>query len=244
VDKFGNKRGKNDMMDLLIFTTCGQTEYLEMALKSLNKRSNTFDILVIDDGSKEDIKAIVEGYGGIFKGKEKGRGLTHSWNMGYTFFKENNYERCVLSNDDVIFPGDIPSDLFHGLNKYLIVGPLSSPIGCGGQPVQNVERYISTKRKYTDVKWIQEQLQHLDSSFIDVTYINGFCFSFSRRIIPYEFSKDTLFNPANLNVGNEDELCRRILPPQIAVSTKSYVYHFKNVSFSLLKDRAMEIVNE
>lgn len=231
------------MRDLIIFTTCGQKGYLEMALKSLNKGSRTFDILVIDDGSKEDIKEIAEGYGGIFKGKEKGKGLTHSWNMGYKFFKENNYERCVLSNDDVIFPGDIPSDLFHGLDNHLIVGPLSSPIGCGGQPVQNVNRYIKT-RDYTNVKWIQEQLQGIDRRFIEVTYINGFCFSFSRRIIPYEFSKDMLFNPANLNVGNEDELCRRILPPQIAVSTKSYVFHFKNVSFSLLKNRVTEIVNE
>lgn len=244
MDLIGNGSDKNKMKNLLIFTTCGQTEYLEMALKSLNKRSNTYDILVIDDGSKEDIKTIAEGYGAIFKGKEKGKGLTHSWNMGYKFFKENNYERCVLSNDDVIFSGDIPSDLFHGLDKYLIVGPLSSPIGCGGQPVQNVEKHIRTNRKYRDVKRIQEQLQRLDRSFIEVTYINGFCFSFDRKIIAYEFSKDKLFNPANLNVGNEDELCRRILPPQIAVSIKSYVYHFKNVSFSLLKNRATEIVNE
>ena len=232
------------MKELVIFTTCGQPEYLEIALKSLNNRSNAYDILVINDGSKEDIKEIAEGYGGIYKGKEKGMGLTHSWNMGYRFFKENNYERCVLSNDDVIFPSDIPVDLFKGLDNYLIVGPLSSPRGCGGQPVQSVNRYIKTNRDYTNVKWVQEQLQHLGRNFIEVTFVNGFCFSFSRRIIPYEFSKDTLFNPVNINVGNEDELCRRILPPQIAVSIKSYVYHFKNISFSLLKNRVTEVVNK
>ena len=231
------------MKDLLVITTCGALEYLEIALKSLNKRGN-FDILVIDDGSKKDIKSITEKYGGIFIGKEKGKGLTHSWNMGYKFFKDNNYERCVLSNDDVIFPGNVPPDMIHGLDKYLIVGSLSSPVGCGGQPVQNVERHIRTNRKYMDAETIQKQLQHLDKRFVEVSYINGFCFSFSREIIRYELSKDTLFNPANLNVGNEDELCRRILPPQIAVSTKSYVFHFKNISFALLKDRETEIVND
>ena len=231
------------MKDLLVITTCGALEYLEIALKSLNKKGN-FDILVIDDGSKKDIKAITEKYGGIFKGKEKGKGLTHSWNMGYKFFKDNNYDRCVLSNDDVIFPGDVPIDLFNGLDKYLIVGSLSSPVGCGGQPLQNVGRYIKTNRKYTDAETIQDQLQDTKKRFIEVSFINGFCFSFSKKILQYEFGENMLFNPANLNVGNEDELCRRILPPQIAVSTKSYVFHFKNISFALLKDRETEIVND
>lgn len=231
------------MKDLLVITTCGALEYLEIALKSLNKRGN-FDILVIDDSSKKDIKSITEKYGGIFKGKEKGKGLTHSWNMGYKFFKDNNYDRCVLSNDDVIFPGDVPIDLFNGLDKYLIVGSLSSPVGCGGQPLQNVGRYIKTNRKYTDAETIQDQLQDTKKRFIEVSFINGFCFSFSKKILQYEFGENMLFNPANLNVGNEDELCRRILPPQIAVSTKSYVFHFKNISFALLNDRETEIVND
>ena len=231
------------MKDLLVITTCGALEYLEIALKSLNKRGN-FDILVIDDGSKKDIKSITEKYGGIFIGKEKGKGLTHSWNMGYKFFKDNNYDRCVLSNDDVIFPGDVPIDLFNGLDKYLIVGSLSSPVGCGGQPLQNVGMYIKTNRKYMDAETIQDQLQDTKKRFIEVSFINGFCFSFSKKILQYEFGENMLFNPANLNVGNEDELCRRILPPQIAVSTKSYVFHFKNISFALLKDRETEIVND
>ena len=215
-----------------------------MALKSLNKRRGTYDILIIDDGSKVNIKKTADEYGAIFKGKEKGKGLTHSWNMGYKFFKDNNYERCVLASDDVIFPEDIPIDLFKGLDKYLIVGPLSSPRGCGGEPAQSVEIYKRTNRDYKDAKLIQKQLQSLDKRFIAVTHINGFCFSFSRRIIPYEFCKDKLFNPANLNIGNEDELCRRILPLQIAISLKSYVYHFKNVSLCLTKNRATEIVND
>ena len=231
------------MKDLLVITTCGALEYLEIALKSLNKRGN-FDILVIDDGSKKDVKTITEKYGGIFIGKEKGKGLTHSWNMGYKFFKDNNYDRCVLSNDDVIFPGDVPIDLFNGLDKYLIVGSLSSPVGCGGQPLQNVGMYIKTDRKYMDAETIQDQLQDTKKRFIEVSFINGFCFSFSKKILQYEFGENMLFNPANLNVGNEDELCRRILPPQIAVSTKSYVFHFKNISFALLKDRETEIVND
>lgn len=231
------------MKDLLVITTCGALEYLEIALKSLNKRGN-FDILVIDDGSKKDVKTITEKYGGIFIGKEKGKGLTHSWNMGYKFFKDNNYDRCVLSNDDVIFPGDVPIDLFNGLDKYLIVGSLSSPVGCGGQPLQNVGMYIKTNRKYMDAETIQDQLQDTKKRFIEVSFINGFCFSFSKKILQYEFGENMLFNPANLNVGNEDELCRRILPPQIAVSTKSYVFHFKNISFALLKDRETEIVND
>jgi len=182
--------------------------------------------------------------------------LTDSWNIGYKYFKENNYENCVLSNDDVLFPNKIPEDLWNGLKEYIMIGPLSDPIGCGKflGGFQNIDNYLGGKKDYKDVIQINKNLQkkNPNKKFLQIgkdirlprvepPYINGFCFSFNKEIINYEFEKDILFDPKKINTGNEKELQRDRLNVGKAISIKSYVYHYKGRSLN--KYNRQEVVN-
>ena len=62
--------------------------------------------------------------------------------------------------------------------------------------------------------------------------INGFFFSVNRDVIKYEYSDTELFNPKTINVGNEDDLCKRVKQP-IAIVLNSYIFHFKGVSMEV-----------
>ena len=55
----------------------------------------------------------------------------------------------------------------------------------------------------------------------------------SKEIIEFEYSKDILFNPDKINVGNEDELNDRLLKTGAysLLCKRSFVYHFKGISF-------------
>jgi len=232
------------MASLVILTTCGRIEYLKNALTSLI--DETSDILVIDDGSNIDYSDLSSIYNFEIIQKLKGRGLTDSWNIGYRYFMGGNYDRCVLSNDDVIFPSKIPLDMWNGLNKYKLIGPLSDPIGCGrftGR-FQDINRYLRRVKDYKDVITINNRLQdiHPNKRFLEIgkditlpreepPYINGFCFSFDRRIEESEYEEGVLFNPEKINTGNEKEHQRCRLLDDKAISIKSYVFHYKGQSF-------------
>jgi len=237
------------MASLIVLTTSGGIDYLKGALASLDNEWN--DILIIDDGSKADYSELKKDYKIIIK--DKGKGLTHTWNMAYRYFKSNNYDKCLITNDDVIFPSKIPPDMWNGLDKYTFIGPLSDPIGSGrflGQ-FQNVSSYLGGIRDYRDVITIQNRLQKKHKNYLEIgrdiilpreepPYINGFCFSFNRDIIDSEFSKDILFDPSKINTGNEKELQLLRLKDKKVISIKSYVYHYKGQSFN--KNR-QEIIN-
>lgn len=93
-----------------------------------------------------------------------------------------------------------------------------------------------------DVDYINSVLSKIQSNnrFIETPRINGFFFGFDRKIIKYELEDGNLFNPQNINVGNEDELCRRLTKASypIYVDLNTYVYHYKGISFNKnYKDR-------
>jgi len=243
------------MKNLIVITTIGNINLLEGSLISLSDETN--DIVIIDDGSKMDYKDLRNKYNFTLIKQERGKGLTNSWNIAYCIFKDG-YEKCLISNDDVIFPNKVPEDMWRGLDKYTLIGPLSDPIGCGkfAGRFQDVTHYLSGIEDFKNVMDIQNRLQkkHPNKRFLEIgkditlpreepPYINGFCFSFNRNIIDSEFSKDILFNPIKINTGNEKELQKHRLKEKKAISIKSYVYHYKGQSLNSNSNR-QEIINK
>jgi len=240
------------MKKLIIITTCSNIMFVKQVLSTLSKEKN--DIIIIDDGSKEDYSDIKEIFNVDVIQKPKGKGLTDSWNIGYKIFKSEGYNKCLLSNDDVLFPDKVPNDMWLGLDDYILLGPLSDPVGSGRfmGKFQDVTSYVGGIKDFKDVIYVNKLLQRKKRRFLEIgkditlprkepPYINGFCFSFNRDIINYEFSKDILFDPKNINTGNEKELQRDRLLKGKGVSIKSYIYHYKGCSMNSI-DR-QKIIN-
>lgn len=217
---------------LLAITTAGHLNWLEGAVDSLKDPLN---ILVVDDGSPDEIGieefCLVKGFS--FIKKEKPKGLTDSWNRAYRFFEESNYENCIISNDDVLFPSGFSVGLMAGLRMFDLVGPVTNEPGSG--VYQTVRGFIDFTANLGNINRVQVvlSLNYGSEPFFSFPFVNGFCFAFSRGIKRFKFDKDNLFNPAIINLGNEDEFINRINQRQgkIAICRASYVFHYKKGTY-------------
>ncbi len=237
----------NENRALLAFTTANQLQYNIKGIRSILKNKPDFiDVVVYDDASNDgtvdwcksnDIPIITKDYA---------MGLTHSWNLAYQKFKKQNYKHLMFSNSDIIVPKNALEAILEQNEKYIIVSPLSTKIGVGHQPEQNIRNYYNPpfdEYDYSKTEEIQDFViqNTLPEKSKEVDYINGFFFSVNRDIIEYEYSDTELFHPENHNVGNEHELCQRVSKP-IGIVLNSYIFHFKGVSLEVtnLDDQSYE----
>jgi len=222
------------MKNLLVITVAGQLKWLEEAISTLRDK---LDVVVIDDGTPGDI---IKGFCRQKKldilTKLKPMGLTNSWNLAYQYFKENNYDNCILSNDDVRFPKGFSAGLLKGLDKFDIVASLTNSPGYGydlqSSPFcQDVKRFVNLKPTNKNVNKIQQTLleRYRNNQFRPSNFFNGFCFAFSRSISKFVYNKQFLFNPTHINTFNEFDLAHRIEKKsgRIGICKTSYVFHWK-----------------
>jgi len=213
-------------------------------LDSLNNVGNTkLDILVVDDCSTDDTKNLCDKLGVKIICKEYPHGLTHSWNIGYQYFKENNYDILILSNNDILLPNNALHQMIKIHSESPIICPLSTEKGVGNRKWQSIYKYYPFSKQFinnpTNYQLVQNKIHKLNMkrlnklSPIRIKKFSGFFFLMSKEIINYEYSKDILFNPQNINVGNEDELNERVLKngSYSLLCKRAFVFHFKGVSF-------------
>ena len=232
------------MKNLLAITVAGQLKWLEEAISTLEDPLNA--LLVIDDATP-GIKDFCEYIGVNLVTKQRSRGLTDSWNLAYQYFKENNYDNCILSNDDVRFPKGFSEGLIDGLKKFDIVAPLSNEPGIIWDDVhspacQDIRRYVDAKPTEKNIDELQQILsqRYRNGAFRQSNFFNGFCFAFSTSIAKFAYSKQFLFNPANINTFNEYDLAHRMEKKggKIGICKTSYVFHWKGKTTEKLdKDR-------
>lgn len=222
---------------LFVITTANQCNYTKQCIESLfSANVSLMDVLIIDDASEDDTIKYCKSKNIKFIAKEKPLGLTHSWNLAYKYFKEHHYDYLFLSNNDILIPRGAIEQMVTALAKgFLIVGPLSNSKGVPFNPSQDVSSKVALTFDDNDpenyVK-IQQMLDVIQPEYDYTALLNGYIFGLSRKIIQYEFSTDILFNPKNINIANEDELCERIEDTSLkAICNRSFIFHYKGVSF-------------
>ena len=218
--------------NLLAIAVAGQTKWFEEAISTL--RDDLY-VLVVDD-STEKIEAFCYEKKVKFVTKPRPRGLTDSWNLAYQYFKQNDYDNCILSNDDVRFPKGFSEGLIEGLKEFDLIAPLSNEPGIIWDSIhspahQEIRRYVDIEPNKNNVDRIQQILSQRggSGSFRRSNFINGFCFAFSQSIAKYVYDDQFLFNPANVNTWNEYDLAERINGKggKVGICKTSYVFHWK-----------------
>lgn len=210
---------------LIAVTTYNHKEVTRLCMEYLQELDH--DIFVIDDcstdGTQEYLAQIrVESYC-----KSERKGLTDSWNWAYRYFKcAKEYDYMILMNNDVfVFDGSIEGMLS---DKALVV-PMCNHDGAGyACKEQSINKYwpkLAAKYKYHD---IQDRI-NIKHPLQSIKCWTGFCMCLSRGIMHYELDGGDLFDPKNINVGNDDDLAKRV---RAYVSLSSYVYHLKGISFN------------
>ncbi len=228
------------MKTLLAITVAGQLKWFKEAILTLR---DDLDVLVIDDATPgNSIKDFCkQNIGMKLVTKVKPMGLTNSWNLAYQYFKENNYDNCILSNDDVRFSKGFSEGLLKGLEEFDIVAPLTNNSGygynCESSPFcQNVRRFVNIKPTANNYNKMQQILseRYRNGLFRQSNFFNGFCFAFSHSIAKFTYNNQFLFNPARINVGNEFDLVERIdgKGGKVGICKTSYVFHWKDKTFN------------
>ena len=260
---------------LFTITTYNQLEYTERCYHSLKRieksspevvNNQEIDILVIDDASTDATVEWCTVSGINILKKEKGEGLTHSWNSAYKYFKYNKkYDYFVISNNDVLIPPGAINEMVEVFEKwpFSLVVPLSSIYGAGHNGnIQGIEvHYHGTDEKFvndpSNYQIVQRDILNVKKDMIArnnlylldpirMKMFNGFFFMMNRNIIKYERKDGNLFDPSFLMWKAEDEFNWSELIPNNdypALCKTSFVYHFKEKTTKEIKNYG-EIAND
>jgi GT2 family glycosyltransferase len=237
---------------LLVITTYNQVEYTKLCFDSLKKVTDCkFDVLIIDDYSTDDTIDLCMDYEYEVIKKDKPMGLTHSWNLGYKRFKEDNYDHLIIANNDILIPNGSISELLSVFHKwpYTLVVPLTTTNGAGHNAEhQSIESHYDSidqicnepdnyQKVQDNIFEIKKNIKKSNNLYVVDPYrvkmFNGFFFMANRNVVNYEYEKDILFNPRFIMTKNEDEFNWSKLIPNNdypAVCKTSFIYHFKGVS--------------
>tara|TARA_R110001583_G_scaffold75927_4_gene208505 strand:+ start:561 stop:1346 length:786 start_codon:yes stop_codon:yes gene_type:complete len=236
---------------LLVITTYNESEYTKLCFDSLKKLDDKFDVIVIDDCSTDDTVELCNEYGYEIITKEEGKGLTHSWNLGYNTFKRNKYDYLIIANNDILIPKGALGELVESFEQwpYSLIVPTSTTRGVGhNAQFQSIEQfYDKSGFNWDDPNFYQETQDTIfdikkqitkDNNLylLDTTRMkmfNGFFFMMNRNILNYEYSDTELFEPKYVMTKNEDIFNWSNLIPNNdfpAVCKTSFIFHYKGVT--------------
>ena len=248
---------------LLVITTYNQSDYTKLCFDSLKNIEDDIDVLVIDDCSTDDTLLLCKEYDHEVIAKKEGKGLTHSWNLGYEAFKNrwgvhgehDNYDYLILANNDILIPKGAISELKETFNKwhFSMIVPMSTDYGVGHNKEQSITNYYNNidpsnpndyqkvQDKILDIKKITKDANNLYMCDpIRMKMFNGFFFMMNRNIIKYEQNETELFQTKNIMTKNEDEFnwSKLITNNDFAALCKtSFIFHYKGVStFEVFKN--------
>ena len=227
---------------LTITTSHSAWNMVRLMLVSLAAVEDDFDVLLIDDHSAEydqNTKAEEWGVQTLRWGNpgDPPRGNTHMWNLAWKYAKTKRYDNLIICNNDLLIPNGTISKLVDALThgRWDWVNPTVSRRG-SGYPMhtlnkiygKNVQEWTDHPLHYANVARAFGGSNNLEDVH-RVSPMNGYTMAFRvDRMQRFEYSDDILFNPENINIGNEDELCARMREGgNTGVHTTAFVYHFK-----------------
>jgi len=205
------------------------------------------DVIVVDDCSTDNTEKIVSKYDFVeFIWKDRGVGLTDSWNIAYQKFKNEGYQYLIVSNNDVLIPRKAIDEMETVLEKWpgSLVVPLTTSEGCGHNRLQSIHNYFEGNAEFSNPKQyenvqnlildVKEQLKTQNNLYqldpVRMKMFNGFFFMMSRNVVNYELVDGNLFYQKVQFNGNEDEFNWGTLIPNNDfpfLCKTAFIYHFK-----------------
>ena len=240
----------NSKKILFAITTFNQSNITRLCLDSLKSITDDYDVIIVDDASTDDTVSVCNEYKVHCITKEKGCGLTDSWNKAYQYFKTYGYGYLIIANNDILVPDKALTEMVNVLDKWpcSLVVPMSTSKGAGHNPVQviddwygtneydNPDNYETVQKHLFDVITKETESNNLYKfDPIRMKYFNGFFFMMSRDICQYERTDGYLFDPKFINVKNEDEFNWANLIPNNdfpMLCKTAFIFHWKGVSFT------------
>jgi len=234
------------MKILLAITTFNEIAITDECLKNIINKKDIYPILLDDYSNRDNIKILSKKYNVPMIGKVRHTGLTHSWNLAYKYFIENDYDFLFLSNNDVLIPEqtlDLLSSSLLNSDCHVVV-PCSTVKGAGigkcgvAQGIKSLspisEIDVNDPKNFQEVQNILINNNIFEKEKKD--FFNGFFFGFGKNISQYEIKKNILFNPKLINLTNEIDLYTRIKKKytnKILYVRNAFVFHYKGYTLNI-----------
>ena len=252
---------------LFVITTFNHLKFTKLCMNSLSKiKDCEFNIIIIDDCSTDETVKWCNENGIKVIDKEEGLGLTHSWNVGYKYFKDNNeYKYLILSNNDILVPNGALNELVEIFERwpFSLVVPMTSITGAGHngnvQGIENIypdtqQKWVNDPNNYQEVQdrilATKEEIKKKNNVYLSdpvrMKMFNGFFFMVNRNVINYERKDGNLFDPKKIMFKAEDEFNWATLIPNNdypAICKTSFIFHFKGITTNEIQNY-VEIAND
>lgn len=230
-------------------------EEVKVCLESLiAKRTLTFNIIIVDDGSNKETSRFLRAYAEVYNCKlirnDYAQGYTIAANIGLL---ASSSKYCVLLNSDTIVT-------LRWLEKLIACMESEKAVGIAG-PLSNAASWQSVPKLFEQNDWAKnslpekmnlEQMSNLvenrsDKCYPEVPLLNGFCLMVKREVIDKigYFDQETFSE----GYGEENDYCIRAKNAgfKLKVADDCYVYHYKSSSYTsdqkkLLKKQADKLI--
>ena len=234
------------MKILLAITTFNEINITEKCIEKIQHLKNIYPILIDDFSNRDNLKLLSMKFKIPIIGKVKHYGLTHSWNLAYKYFIENDYDFLYISNNDVLIPEQTINLLSESLinSDCYVVVPCSTVKGAGIgkcgiaqgiknlKPVSNID--VNKPENYQEVQNLLIKYQLFKN--VKENFFNGFFFGFRKNISKFELENNNLFNPKLINLTNEIDLYTRIKKTdskKILYVKTAFIFHYKGYTLDI-----------
>ena len=234
------------MKILLAITTFNEIKITDECLEKLQTNKMCIPILVDDYSNRDNIKFLSKKYNIPMIGKVRHTGLTHSWNLAYKYFIENDYDFLFISDNDVLIPEqtlDLLSSSLLNSDCYVVV-PCSTVKGAGigkcglAQGIKNLLPFstidVNEPKNYQEV----QNLLINNNIFLKMKkkiFLMDSFLGLEKNISQFEIKKNILFNPRLINLTNEIDLYTRIKKKytnNILYVKNAFVFHYKGYTLN------------
>ncbi|WP_425392913.1 glycosyltransferase family 2 protein [Ekhidna sp.] len=237
------KKGEGNCCTIIV--TYNGAKWIKNCLLTLFHSTYPTDIIIIDNGSKDDTVSILEEFTDKIHLIETGENLGFGGanNIGIKLALDHGYDYFFLLNQDTWVEPDTIQYLIDGMKEDEGYGILS-PVHVNGQMNafdRNFKKFVRRYKK-DNLPFSESELARHESP-IDVDFVNAAAWMITRKCIEVV----GVFSPLFYHYAEDNNYCHRTLKHgfKIGIIKESLIYHdreYRNDSYSPTKDFERETV--
>lgn len=221
----------------------------ELLLHSLAVVPDRFELLVVDEFSRDGTPQQLAKLGVHVISPPKSLGVTYNWNLMYKTWMKSSHGALFIGNNDVLIPNGVLNAMTHAMTPEGgdcdLVCPVTTNAGKGAWANEtglealfgltgSAAEFVNNPVNYQYVQDILDE--HGCNGVFETADIHskagfsGFFFGIRRSISRFAFDKKNLLNPKNRNIGQEMDIFGRMSKDnssRICLHTGAFIYHYK-----------------
>lgn len=210
----------------IIIPYCNANEFTEECLRSIKKHTKDYEIILIDNGSKDLLELSENEMSICLIRNEENLGFPKAVNQGLARAKGDYL--CVLNNDIIVVPGWAERLIWHLECGIDVIGPRTNSIS--GPQALLVDRYNNIEELNSESEILYKKEKHRRFPFHRLI---AFCIIMRRWVYEMIGGFDEIFSPGNYE---DDSYCLEAIDKgfKLAIANDVFIHHFGSITHKAL----------